>query len=330
MFPLLLTIKLLNSMKNDLRQLQHFKVLFNYWIYYVILSQVENSLFIRLLDASLATAVAILFFTIKVWLFYGKGCLILSYYYLSNASSKLIGNHSQLANIDIIEYKFIDPLMNLTLLNSPIISRVLMLVGSVFGTNNIISCIFESINQFVIELSTTSKKSPVFLTTGLNHFCIIDNQVVYKHYKLTNQFLNIFRLSQPQVQSSSINMKKLRLQSSTPEPQLQHHGLRRGSNASSRHLASEMSPNTSLSPTTSPRLAGQRVPLQRESRSLFEELTRIEKPERVVSDPVNNILTKKARSRSSSMASQLNLPPSAIPLENFIDKETYVDPPYPL
>lgn len=199
--PLLLTAKLvnlLNAKSDSGRQAQHVRFLFNYWFYYIILTQIENSLFIKVLDMSTFNMVQVVSFGLKIWLFYGKGCLILTYYYFNSFLNKAF-NQTSRPHLDYFEVKFVDPFVQLLVLNSVVVSRCNRLFLTMSGSNNIINSILQSVNNFFFELNSLSHqnrlKSPFFLNNSLEYFCDIDNQMVYRNYKLTNQFLNFFSLS---------------------------------------------------------------------------------------------------------------------------------------
>lgn len=203
-FPLLLTIKLVNllDIKSDslATQVNQLRFLFNYWIYYVILAVVQNSLVLKAIDISLFNIGELLFFFLKIWLFYGKGCLVLSYYYVNSFISRLLGNTNR-SNLEVLEIRFIDPVANIITMNTVLLNHGLNFLNHLTGSNNIVNSVVLNFQYFILTLTNHYKqgnlRSPYFIGTSLQYFCSIDNLAVYKQYKLTNQFLGYFTLKIP-------------------------------------------------------------------------------------------------------------------------------------
>lgn len=203
MFPLLLTLKLLNKSEKSHYQ----RYLFHYWIYYIMISKVESTLVMQVLDLSFFNVFQVLIFLFKCWLFYGKGCLIVSYYYLNNILPKEYSNGS-FSRLEIFELKFVDPLANLLCING-LNNQLWMVLNNLSGKHNLIHTIIGDIYRFNYELyqfvGHNHVKSPYFLNYSLNYFCQIDNQQVFRNYKLTNRFMNWFNLEYFQVNDKMIN-----------------------------------------------------------------------------------------------------------------------------
>lgn len=201
-FPFLLTLKLINQLdiKSDMVgvQVNQLRFLFNYWVYYVIVTTIENSILLRVIDLSLFNIGEAIFFLIKIWLFYGKGCLVLSYYYVNYYLSRLLGNNTQ-SNLEILEVRFIDPIANLITMNTVLLNHGLNFLNHLTGSNNLVNSIVLNFQYFILTLSNNHKqgnlRSPYFIGASLQYFCTIDNLVIYKQYKLTNQFLSLFTFS---------------------------------------------------------------------------------------------------------------------------------------
>ncbi|WEJ94727.1 hypothetical protein PSN45_002221 [Yamadazyma tenuis] len=334
---MLLSIKALNHLgaRPDSKNVQHARFLLNYWIYYILISNAENTLLVRTVDASAFQAASVVAFLFKVWLFYGRGCLVLSYYYVSNAFTRILDNTTNTANIDVFEVRFVDPAVSVALMNSVLTNHVLAGLSQVSSFNGLVHSIIASIHQFHMELASSYHgghlKTPFFLGSSLSFFCTIDNQTVYRQYKLTNRFLRFVWIGNA-INTPAINAPKSR----GPHPE--HH--RNLSNHS--HRSGEVSPV--FSANVSPRMGPQMM--DRESRSISEKLEKLEMLEqleraaerRVASEPrtaetlLASPVDHSTRSRSGSSASQLNMPHNAIPISDLLKRPrtSSIDPPYPV
>ena len=194
-YPLLLTVKALN-VKHE-KQDQFVKFLFNYWIYYIVLTNVENSLLVKVLDMSMFNLVNVGFFLIKLWLFYCQGCLVMTYYYLD-------------INFTNLEVRFIDPISRLFI--NPLSMNMLNMANSASGKNNIVHYMFHNLTKFNYELVTVASyptKTPFFLNYSLNYFCSIDNSTIYRSYKLTNKLLRTFNIKSYHDTNYSISIPQI-------------------------------------------------------------------------------------------------------------------------
>lgn len=300
----------------------------------MILVQAEGSLVVKVLDMSMFNFVQMMTFAFKMWLFYGKGCLILTYYYLNGIGSRMF-NNSQLSHLDYLEIRFIDPLVNLLLLNSAIVSKFNGLLLTVSGTNNIINSIILSFQSFNFELYTLSNKhklrSPYFLAYSLDYFCSIDNQTIYKNYKLTNKFLNFFSLSSvsrfdssPDVGSTPLFNRKVRLQPhSVPQgyhevSQIPYEQVPRSRQPSPRYSPQSLSPRMSpRQDIKDSRIISDKIELlERDRRERIENHENLEP--RSFSDSVVQEKRSRANSRSDPVA-QLNVPPNAISIDQVLN-----------
>ncbi|CAH6718382.1 hypothetical protein CLIB1444_01S05490 [[Candida] jaroonii] len=163
----------------------------------------------QVLDLSFFNIFQLIIFLFKCWLFYGKGCLIISYYYLNNVLPKEYAS-GHFSRLEIFELKFVDPLANLLCINA-LNNQLWMILNNLSGKHNLINTIVSDIQRFNYELYQSvghnQVKSPYFLNFALNYFCQIDNQQVFKNYKLTNRFMNWFNLEYFQVNDKMINYR---------------------------------------------------------------------------------------------------------------------------
>lgn len=175
--PLLLTAKLLSNLNqtsyvgNGLIGSMQF--LLNYWICYIVFTYVEKSEVSKLLADQYAEFG---FSLVKIWLFYGHGCLIMNNYYLDSLFKRLfIKSASKSVNtLQVLEANLIDPLVDLFLIRNFVVQNMVRLfhksrIGLIRG---LVAYNYELRKNF----NTGSKgERTSFLQFSLDYLCYMDD-----------------------------------------------------------------------------------------------------------------------------------------------------------
>lgn len=175
--PLLLTAKLLSNLNqtsyvgNGLIGSMQF--LLNYWICYIVFTYLERSEVAKLLADKYAE---VGFSLVKIWLFYGHGCLIVNNYYLDSLFKHLfIKSASKSVNtLQVLETNLIDPLVDLFVIRNFLVQNMVRVfhrsrIGVVRG---LVAYNYELRKNF----NTSSKcERTSFLQFSLDYLCYMDD-----------------------------------------------------------------------------------------------------------------------------------------------------------
>lgn len=188
-WPLLLTLKVLTGAYNkrhpiDVRNSDQVKFLLNYWICFIAVDYIEKMV---LCSAMFWPFVKFGYFpdlfssTVKIWLFYNHGCLVINYCYLDLLLRKVTCDLGSVDSFEGLEMKLINPVMK-TLLAESYLAPLKLL------SNKTKSQIFGRIVQFSEGFAKSGDKS--FLQFSLDNICYMDSeQDLERNFEITKTFI---------------------------------------------------------------------------------------------------------------------------------------------
>mmetsp|Transcript_7615 Transcript_7615/g.9432 ORF Transcript_7615/g.9432 Transcript_7615/m.9432 type:complete len:344 (-) Transcript_7615:18-1049(-) len=187
-WPLFLTFKLLNGAHHkrrtiDDRNSEQVKFLLNYWICFIAVDYIErlvlyNSLFWPLLGFGYLPDVVSS--TVKFWLFYNHGCLVINYCYLDLLLKKINCVVGSVNTMEDLELKFINSAMK-TLFSENYLGPLKLL------SSKTRSQILRRVVQFSEGFAKSDKS---FLQFSLDNICYMDSdQDLERNFEITNKFI---------------------------------------------------------------------------------------------------------------------------------------------
>lgn len=213
--PLLLTAKLLSNLNqtsyvgNGLIGSMQF--LLNYWICYIVFTYVERSEVAKLMADKYAE---VGFSLVKIWLFYGHGCLIMNNYYLDSLFKRLfIKSASKSVNtLQVLETNLIDPLVDLFVIRNFVVQNMVRVfhrsrIGVVRG---LVAYNYELRKNF----NTSSKCERIsFLQFSLDYLCYMDDpneldQRFQNSQNILSHFLSVISLPPVEDAKNNCSMRK--------------------------------------------------------------------------------------------------------------------------
>lgn len=172
-FPLLLTLKALNGNLHDssphkiFNQMQY---LLNYWICYIVVQFIQNTvLFTSITHLGIGSFVNCGFIILKLWLFYGHGCLFINYYYCKHLVEGLLGKNW--SNFDHFELTIVDPLVKTFIVRNSLVVFLINFVNKTLGQFRIINDILSEMSYFYLSIPINQS----FLLYSLDYICYIDS-----------------------------------------------------------------------------------------------------------------------------------------------------------
>ncbi|CUM48176.1 unnamed protein product [Debaryomyces tyrocola] len=191
-WPLFLTLKLLNGEYRkkhtiDNKNSDQVKFLLNYWICFIVVDHIEK---LVLYSGIFWPCFGFGFFpelfscSIKLWLFYNHGCLVVNYCYLNDFLRKITCELEAVDPLEVLELNLVNPVMK-TLLTENHLVPLKLLSSMKSGT---ISWNVGRIVKFC-QCFIKSADQP-FLQFSLDYFCYMDSkQDLEKHFEITKNFL---------------------------------------------------------------------------------------------------------------------------------------------
>lgn len=157
-FPLLLSIKALDSDRNALR------FLLTYWLCYCLVAHTQG--FLQSHVPGLQWALEPLAASIKVWLFYGHGCLVTAHYLLPLAMQRTFG----CTTFGELENNVIEPSLSTFVFKNPL----LQVPFRVFGGVLLPMLPIREMLHYNAQALRSQKKGNLALQLGVDHFCYMD------------------------------------------------------------------------------------------------------------------------------------------------------------
>lgn len=191
-WPLFLTLKLLSGeyckkRTVDGKNSDQIKFLLNYWICFIIVDYIER---LVLYNAIFWPCFGFGFLpelfscSIKLWLFYNHGCLVINYCYLNQFLRKVTCELEAVDPLEVFEVNLVNPVMK-TLLTENHLAPLKLLSSMKIGT---ISWTVGRIVEFCQCFVKSADQS--FLQFSLDYICYMDSkQELEKHFEITKRFL---------------------------------------------------------------------------------------------------------------------------------------------
>lgn len=182
-FPLLLSVKCLHS-PEDHAFLEKARFLLHYWLWYLILSHAQWCY--SSLSLPLPSVLDVFCGCVKIWLLYGHGCLVLSYFYLPKFAKSVFSS----TNIQSVEHKYLNPAAVSFVAKNPLVQGVIHVLLRI-ELLSFASGVFEFNSE--IKRTVSHDTFPGILTLGLHCLCFVDHpSQLVKRYRLISQYLSAF------------------------------------------------------------------------------------------------------------------------------------------
>ncbi|KAF3991084.1 hypothetical protein FT663_01793 [Candidozyma haemuli var. vulneris] len=159
-FPLLLSAKALNRPPGE-----NIQFLLHYWLWYLGLSYVH---FYLASMVPLQGVVDLFLAGVKIWLFYGHGCIVLSRFYLPRVAFATTGWTSVVE----LEATVIDPLVSAFVVRNPILQNTMSVIERT-GIASFASALFAFNHELCRSVSWP--KRPSCLHLGVDFLCYMDS-----------------------------------------------------------------------------------------------------------------------------------------------------------
>ena len=193
-WPLFLTLKLLSGeyqqkRTNDAKNSDQRKFLLNYWTCFIVVDHIENMVLysdIFLPCFGFHFLPELFFCSIKLWLFYNHGCLVINYCYL-NVFLRKVTCTCELEAVDpleVLELNLVNPVMKALLSKNHLAPLKLLSIMK----NGAISWIVGRIVNFCQCFINSGDQ--YFLQFSLDYICYMDSkQDLEKHFETPKKFV---------------------------------------------------------------------------------------------------------------------------------------------
>lgn len=191
-WPLFLTLKLLSREYHkkrtiDAKNSDQVKFLLNYWICFIVVDQIEK---LVLYNAIIWPCFGLGFLgelfscSIKLWLFYNHGCLVINYCYLDNFLRKVTCKLEAMDPLEVLELNLVNPVMKALLTENHLAPLKLL---PVMNNGTINWTVGRIVNFFQCFINSADQS---FLQFSLDYICYMDSkQDLEKHFERTKKFL---------------------------------------------------------------------------------------------------------------------------------------------
>lgn len=193
-WPLFLTLKLLNREYHKNRTIEdknsdQVKFLLNYWMCYIAVDYIEKLVLSSVIFWPLF---GIGYFpelfssSVKLWLFYNHGCLVINYCYLECLLRKIACEYDPKVNpFDVLELNFLHPVMKALLTPNHLVPLKFLLCKKKGIVNWTITRIVQFSQCFIESVDQS------FLQFSLEYICYMDSkQDLKKNFEITKTFID--------------------------------------------------------------------------------------------------------------------------------------------
>lgn len=179
-FPLLLTAKLLSNINSTAyitsSLIASVNFLLNYWLCYIVVTYIEGSDVVKALANNYA---GYGFSAMKLWLFYGHGCLIMNNYYVDSVFQRIFiksSSKSPVATLPVLEANLIDPLVVQFVTRNFLVQNLARLfLNSRIGLVRELVAYNYELARALAESGSSKSERTSFLQFSLDYLCFMDN-----------------------------------------------------------------------------------------------------------------------------------------------------------